>query len=149
MTEPDSNDPCRRCEHPRSAHFGEGPNGTGCTVEFGKAGRVPTTALGGVCPCHNFVFAPAAEQPEESEPEQLDGPKMYADGLGYLRLARSSSVPHVVREACDRARTHFAGAQAFVLGRIAIDNGVGDLEERRWLAALAGEDELPEEDTTA
>ena len=141
--------PCRRCEHPHSEHYGENK---ACTVEFGAGGRVPTTALGGTCDCKAYVFDPANAPlgALEPEPELLDGPAMYADGLRHLRVAYQASSPGlyrsvaVEREALARASVYFAGAQAAVLGRLAIDNGTGDLEERRWLAALANE-ELPTE----
>lgn len=138
--------PCRRCEHPYSEHREEG---TGCSVEFGKAGRVPSTAFGGVCSCSSFVFEPASESEQQPElpPETLDGPAMYAEALGYLRLARGQRAgldEYFERHCLTRAGVYFAGAQAAALATLVADNGTGDIDEQRWRAALAGEDTLPE-----
>lgn len=147
---PRPSDPCRRCEHPYSEHREEN---TGCSVEFGKAGRVPNTAFGGVCPCESYVFDPAdaSEDATESDPELLDGPAMYALARDHMRKLRAKEANRFhrsfaeERHELEHAMLYFAGAQASVLGRLAIDNGNGDLEERRWQAALAGKD-LPEGD---
>lgn len=86
----------------------------------------------------------AAPESEQEPPEKLDGPAMYAEGLGYLRLARSASNEYVERDALARAVAYFAGAQAAAMAAVVADNGTGDLDERRWRAAVAGDD-LPEE----
>lgn len=141
---PRPNDPCRRCEHPYSEHYRDGDHA--CAVEFGKAGRVPTTALGRVCDCKSFVFEPASEESEPAPDSPiLDGPFMYAEALGYLKLAISTSNEYTERLALVKASTYFAGASAYAMGVLSADNGTGDITERRWLAALAGEDMLPEE----
>lgn len=137
--------PCRRCEHPYSEHREEG---TGCSVEFGKAGRVPSTAFGGVCSCSSFVFEPIKEFSEPNLTEVIDGPFLLAEGVGYLRMARgvhATGVNEYFEKHCiERAAAYFAGAQAFALATLVADNGTGDIDEQRWRAALAGEDTLPE-----
>lgn len=145
MSEPDPidpNEPCRRCGHVLTGHSGPG---TRCEVELSKGGRVPTLASAGVCPCVSFVRAPLPDYPADSgEPELLDGPAMYAEGLGYLRLARVASAYSTEREMLSKAATYFAAASAAALGEVVAENGTGDLTERRWRAALAGGIELPE-----
>lgn len=137
---PGPNDPCRRCGHPYSEHREEG---TGCSVEFGKLGRVPTVSLGNACLCEAFIFEPPSEPAPPPGPELLDGPAMYAEGLGYLRIARRTSNEFVESAALHRAAAHFAGATAAVMAELAIDSGTDDVAEARWRAALLG-DELPE-----
>lgn len=141
---PGPNDPCRRCQHPLSMHIGDHPGDvTSCQVELTLT-AVPSLDFGSKCPCTFFVFQPPGEpESEPAEPELLDGPALYAEALGYVRLARAASSPHMERDALEKARTYFEGASAFVLGRLAVENGIGDLEERRWLAALADQ-ELPD-----
>lgn len=139
---PSPSDPCRRCEHPFSQHAEMGE----CTVELSKS-AVPGLDFGGVCPCAGFVFEPATESPED-EPELLDGPAMYAEALGYVRIARTCRGPgatHIETDALNKAATYFAGAAAAAMGMIVAENGTGDIHERRWRAALADEDTLPEE----
>jgi hypothetical protein len=138
---PRPNDPCRRCEHPFSEHSDRGD----CQVEL-STGRVPTLATGGVCQCASFEFEPYAGPPEEMpDRPALDGPAMYAEALGYLKLAIGTSNEYAERLALVKASTYFAGASAYAMGVLSADNGTGDITERRWLAALAGEDVLPEE----
>lgn len=145
---PGPNDRCRRCDHPLSEHIGDTPSdATVCRVELTKS-SVPSLDFGGRCPCPSFVFDPPIES-TDLVADMLDGPAMYAEALGYLRLARTATHPHTEQQALMRASTYFAGASAFAMGVLSADNGVGDIIERRWLAALTGADTLPEEDATA
>jgi hypothetical protein len=132
--------PCRRCEHSYAAHDDRGA----CTVEF-SPGAVPSTQLGNTCSCAAYVYEPATPDPEPGPtlPEVLDGPAMYERGRVLLQRAVTTASYSAQREAFINAATFFAGAQAAALAEIAIDNGTGDLAERRWSAALAGE-ALPE-----
>ncbi len=145
----DPSHPCRRCQHPFSEHYRD--SNRACAAEFGKAGRVPTTALGGVCECPSFVYEPISEPSAPVEPELLDGPAMYALAREHMRKLRAKEANRFhrsfaeERHELEHAMLYFAGAQASVLGGLAVDNGNGDLEERRWQAALAGKD-LPEGD---
>lgn len=144
MTEPDQIPPewpCRRCEHPFSEHREED---TGCSVEL-TTGRVPSFDLAGVCSCSGFVYEPASEPEPAPEPELLDGPRLLADALGYVRLARTASSPLVEEAALRKAASYFAGASALALAEIAVDQITNDNRVNRWYAALHGAD-LPEDD---
>lgn len=145
--------PCRRCQHPYEAHDGMGA----CTVEFSPT-SVPSTQLGESCPCAAFVYEPASEPGPgprpwaPGEPELLDGPAMYERGRVLLQRAVTTTSYSMQREAFINAATFFAGAQAAALAEIVIENGTGDLAERRWAAALAGEglpEHAPQEVATA
>lgn len=132
---------CHRCRHPWSDHTGPG---TLCEGELSPT-SVPSTQKGPPCPCASFVHAPAPEPPPEpQEPELLDGPLMYAEGLGYLRSARTADSAYREDTMLAKAQTYFAAASAAALAQIAADNETKDnLVSRRWQAALAGEVELP------
>jgi hypothetical protein len=130
--------PCAHCHHPFSEHREEN---TGCSVEL-TVGRVPSFERGGVCPCSGYVYQPAPE-PEPKEPETLDGPAMYAEALGYLRLARTATSPLVESEALAKAHVYFAGATAAALAEVVIDHGTDVTPAGRWTAAMLGQD-LPE-----
>lgn len=134
--------PCRRCEHPRSAHA-VGAEVERCEVELSPS-AVPSLTLGSVCPCPGFVSYEEPEPDEAPASEVLDGPAMYAEALGCIRLARAASSPLVEEATMRRAQSYFAGASAAALAAIVIENGTGDIDEQRWRAALAGEAELPE-----
>jgi hypothetical protein len=136
---------CYRCRHPWSDHTGPG---TLCEAELSPT-SVPSIEKGGTCPCTSFVHAPAPAPPPEpeepEEPELLDGPLMYAEGLGYLRSARAADSAYREDTMLAKAQTYFAAASAAALAQIAADNETKDnLVSRRWQAALAGEAELPE-----
>lgn len=143
MSEPDEippQHPCRRCEHPAELHT----PGVGCQVELTQ-GRVPSFEMGGLCSCPSFVYEPASEPEPAPEPELLDGPRMLADALGYVRLARTASSPLVEDAALAKASAYFAGASALALAEIAVDQITNDNRVNRWYAALHGAD-LPEDD---
>jgi hypothetical protein len=143
MSEPDQIPPewpCRRCEHPYSAHAPEGD----CGVELATS-RVPSFDMGGVCSCASFVYEPASEPEPAPEPELLDGPRMLADALGYVRLARTASSPLVEDAALAKATAYFAGASTLALAEIAVDQVTNNDRVNRWYAALHGAD-LPEDD---
>jgi hypothetical protein len=106
---------------------------------------VPSLDFGNTCPCAAFWHIPEPDKLPEPEPELLDGPRMLADALCYVRLARVASSPVIEQEMLSRAMPYFAGASAAAMAGLAADNGTGDITERRWRAALAGEAELPED----
>jgi hypothetical protein len=143
MSEPDQippNHPCRRCEHPFASHAPVGE----CEVELTQS-AVPSFDFGSRCPCAAFVYEPASEPEPAPEPEVLDGPKMLADALGYVRLARTTSSPLIEDAALAKASAYFAGASALALAEIAVDQIANDGRVNRWYAALHGAD-LPEDD---
>jgi hypothetical protein len=77
------------------------------------------------------------ENPEQAP--KLDGPEMYHHGLVLLGEATATTNEYTQREAFANAGVFFAGAQAAALAQITAEGGIGDLRERRWQAALAGE----------